>query len=280
MTNSFGSRSLSGLGNLLTVSLQLYRLRFRAYALQSLAAWLWLGIPLWGWAESCAISATLAQSAYQDLLDDPVAIADLKRPIQRKKWHLLLMNLWIILRIVGAVVIATLLLGLILTVIEFTIGIPGYRDSAREDSPAQLAVGFVALACWYFTGIWSYQSAWLAAVAAAIAQDFKPFAAIKRSRTLTRTAPRRSLALLFLVQTATFFGSFLFAYLSTIFVAIALRFLPLAPNLKMTIALTVWAGLSGLTAVLTFPFWQTTKATFYYFLRNQQEGMDLTLRSL
>jgi len=279
MNHPAHGRSLTGIGNLITVGLQLYRLRFRAYVLQSLVAGLWLLIPIWGWAEFFAISTTIAHTAYHDLIDDPRAIADLKRPIQRKKWHLLLMNIWVISRIVASLLIATLVLGFLIALIELTLDIPGYMESTNGDSPAELAIGFVALGCWYLIGGWMYQSDWLAEIAAATDQDFKPFAALKRSRALTRHAPRLSWSLLFLVQIGTFFGSFLLAYLSTILIAIALRFLPLAPDLKITIAFIIWGGLSLLTAVLTFPFWQTIKATLFYFLRNQQEGTDLTLRS-
>lgn len=269
--------ALSGIGNLLTVGFQLYRSRFSAYFQQAILAFLWLVVPLWGWAKHCVIMTAIAQSALQDLAHQPSDLPALKRSLQPKKWHLLLMQLWSMVRIAFIAFLSFVVITIVIVVAERLFNNRITTEDPR--SPISLLIGGLVLVDLYVVSLWACTFSFFAEVTAATEQQFQPFRALRRTRELLQGAFWPAFGLVLMTFFVTFPTSFATLWLVSRILRGLLIVLPIAASAKLTLHTVAVLGVGCFTVILTLPLWQTVKATLYYYLRNQQEGTDLALRS-
>ncbi|MEO8890870.1 MAG: phage holin family protein, partial [Coleofasciculaceae cyanobacterium] len=91
-------------GNVVSAALRIYRDKFKLYWQLAFIGYLWVLVPIYGWAKFSAISALISRLAYSEVIERPETVAEARRHVMPKMWSFL-----------GA----GLLVGLIVTLVSF-----------------------------------------------------------------------------------------------------------------------------------------------------------------
>lgn len=246
-------------GNVVSAGLRIYRDNFKVYYLEALKSYLWIFVPIYGWAKFAAIQAVIARLAFFEVRETPESLADARRQIMPKMWIFL---------------VTGILIGLILFAGFFVFGIAvallgvGFFASIRNNPLVSLVIGsFVIVLSLFliFTYIWLISRITFAELAIAVDGVKEATKAIGRSWTITQGFVAKIQIIFFI------------AFLLTIpFSAASNIGSLLSQNSEMgsviNLLLTIPLG------ALLIPFWQSIKAVIYYDLLTRKEGLGLELR--
>jgi hypothetical protein len=248
-------------GNVVSAGLRIYRDNFKIYYLEALKSYLWLFVPVYGWAKFAAIQAIISRLAFFEVRETPESLADARRQVMPKMWIFLVTGILIgLIFFAGFFVfgIAMLLLGV------------GFFASIQNNPLVSLVIGlFIVLSFFLllFANIWLISRLGFAELAIAIDGVKEATKAIGRSWTITQGFVAKIQIIFFI------------AFLLTIpFSAISNIGSLLLQNPEMgaviNLLLTIPLG------ALLIPFWQSIKAVIYYDLLTRKEGLGLELRDL
>ena len=248
-------------GNVVSAGLRIYRDNFKIYYLEALKSYLWLFVPVYGWAKFAAIQAIISRLAFFEVRETPESLADARRQVMPKMWIFLVTGILIgLIFLAGFFVfgIAMLLLGV------------GFFASIQNNPLVSLVIGlFIVLSFFLllFANIWLISRLGFAELAIAIDGVKEATKAIGRSWTITQGFVAKIQIIFFI------------AFLLTIpFSAISNIGSLLLQNPEMgaviNLLLTIPLG------ALLIPFWQSIKAVIYYDLLTRKEGLGLELRDL
>lgn len=242
-------------GNVVSTALRVYRDHFKTYFLLAFRAFLWILIPIYGWAKYSAISGQISRLVFNEIREQPETPKEAYRHTDPKKWTFLL---------------AGLLVGLI---VFFTALVLGFLFAIT----ALIIIGFLLIPLFIFIYIWIYSRLSIVEVPIAIEAQMSVPTAVSRSWDLTKDSVLRLI------------GIYLIAFLITlpfyivVNVVITLILIPLAaisPESDPSGILVIISNLlsfiiSFASGALFHPFWQAIKAVVYYDLRSRKEGIDL-----
>ncbi len=247
-------------GNIVSAAVRLYRDRPGTYLPLSIFAYLWVLVPVYGWAKYCAISGLMSRVAFGELTRQPESLDTARARVRPRLWSFLWLAILIFIRILGlyiggviAIAVVAGILSAIFPPLGILVGIV-------------LGIGFLVLLIRFF-------SRWfIAEVPLAIESGATGGKSIDRSWQLTQ----KSIGRIYLVVLATI--------LITLPINLITGYLP---NIMFTFVLTDNPALGQLVTfvlglvggIVVLPFWQIVKAVTYYDLRSRQEGLDLELRS-
>ena len=106
------SETLS-VGNVVSAGLRIYRDNFKVYYWEALKSYLWIFVPVYGWAKFLAIEALIGRLAFCEVRETPESLADARRQVMPKMWLFLvtgiLMSLIIFARLIVFAIILVLL---------------------------------------------------------------------------------------------------------------------------------------------------------------------------
>lgn len=275
MSQTLGSnnpiRPLS-IGNVVSAGLRLYRSHLKQYFGLSVRAYLWILIPIYGWAKFLAISALISRLAFSELVNQPESISTAQGRINPKLWSFLVAGLLVGLILLGAT-IGLYLLGAILAALLFAIGL------GTGLNPTLIAVlsllGFVILLALVIGFVWIYSRYLMTELALAIEDNVSATQAIRRSWNLTKGFVLR-------IQ-----GVVLVATLVSILVTLPIQIVAQLISFRLQdspsgpldlLLLLLFIGLSLSSGAIVMPYWQAIKAVLYYDLLSRREGLDLRLR--
>ena len=254
------SETLS-VGNVVSAGLRIYRDNFKVYYLEALKSYLWIFVPVYGWAKFAAIQGIIARLAFFEVRETPESLADARRQVMPKMWIFLVTGL-----LIGLIFFA----GLIVFGIIFTL--LGVGFAANIESNALVSIVFALLMVLFvlfliFASIWLISRIAFAELAIAIDGVREATKAIGRSWTITQGFVAKIQIIFFI------------AFLLTIpFSAISNIGSLLLQNPEMgaviNLLLTIPLG------ALLIPFWQSIKAVIYYDLLTRKEGLGLELRDV
>jgi hypothetical protein len=262
------SETLS-VGNVVSAGLRIYRDNFKVYYLEALKSYLWIFVPVYGWAKFAAIQAIISRLAFFEVREAPESLADARRQVMPKMWIFLVTGIlqWLII-VAGFIVfgIIFVLLGII------GVFLNGVSLDLRIVLSVVLGLLVVLVALLsLFTPIWLFSRTTFADLAIAIDGMKEPTKAINRSWTITQ-------GFVFKIQ-----NIFFIAFLLTIPFSMASN---LASNLgSLFLKSAAWGAVINLLltiplGALLIPFWQSIKAVIYYDLLTRKEGLGLELREL
>ena len=280
MSGDFGSPSPMqplSVGNVVSAGIRLYRAHLKEYFLLALKAYLWILIPVYGWAKFYALTALISRLAFGDLVDQPESIAAGERFVNSRLWQFLLTML--LMLIVGmGVVFGTgfvfVLVGVLAAVVVGGIG--------QQASPAAavlgVLIGLVLGVAAFVAILWLLTRFYLVEVPLAIEDNVDATSTIGRSWELTQGYVWRILLIGFVAFLIVIPIQILVQILIMI---IQLIFMPLMQQGNSLVAMLVFLlilALSFGSGAVIIPFWQTIKAVIYYDLRTRREGLGLKLR--
>jgi hypothetical protein len=246
-------------GNVVSAGLRIYRDNFKVYYLEALKSYLWIFVPVYGWAKFAAIQGIIARLAFFEVRETPESLADARRQVMPKMWIFLVTGL-----LIGLIFFA----GLIVFGIIFTL--LGVGFAANIESNALVSIVFALLMVLFvlfliFASIWLISRIAFAELAIAIDGVREATKAIGRSWTITQGFVAKIQIIFFI------------AYLLTI------PFSAISNIGSLLLQSAEWGAVINLfltipLVVLLIPFWQSIKAVIYYDLLTRKEGLGLNLR--
>jgi hypothetical protein len=280
MSGDFGSPSPMqplSVGNVVSAGIRLYRAHLKEYFLLALKAYLWILVPVYGWAKFYALIGLISRLAFGDLVDQPESVTAGERFVNARLWQFLMTML--LMSIVGmgvvfGIMFVFLLVGALAAVVVGGIG--------QQASPAAAVlvglVAFVLGVAAFIAILWLLTRFYLVDVPLAVEDNVDATSTIGRSWELTQGYVWRILLISFVAFLITIPIQIFVQILSTIVQLILMPLMQQGSSLAAILMVLLILALSFLSGAVIVPFWQTIKAVIYYDLRSRREGLGLKLR--
>lgn len=270
-------------GNVVTGGLRIYRDHFKDYFKLAFIGYLWVLIPVYGWAKLAATMGLISRLAFAEVTENPESIKDAQRHIKPRMWSFLSAVILIFLIFIGAWIAATLGIA----IISIASGlIVGFISSSSNVGTVISVVAGIAMVLIYLVGlilivfgiIWLISRLFIVELPLGIEENVNATEAISRSWELTKNS-------VFRIQSVVFIA-FLISLPITIVVQIASFILQailssIYPSDSGIFGLLYGISILVITigsSALTVPFWQSIKAVIYYDLRMRREGLGMEIR--
>ncbi|MDF5724868.1 MAG: DUF975 domain-containing protein [Rhizonema sp. PD37] len=254
------------LGNTVSAGLRLYRSHLKDYFLLALKAYLWLLVPIYGWAKFYALISLISRLAFGELVNQPESISSGQRHVNSKLWQFLVTMLLMFLIGIGIIFGFSLLFGLFFGVLVGT----GFQ----QNYITYLLVGFISIAA-FVAFLWFGARFYLVDLPLAIENNVNSVSTISRSWELTQGHVWRILLIIFVASLITLPIQIIVQILKNILDVI---FAPFLHQVFSIFPLVFYVGILFCSSAVILPFWQSIKAVIYYDLRSRREGLGLKLR--
>jgi hypothetical protein len=263
-----------GIGNVVSIALIVYRSRFKEYYVLALQAMLWLFVPVYGWAKSCAISALIGRLTFQDLIQQPESVSAARKHVNRQMWNFLACAILVVIAIAFMVVpfiISLFVVGLFASLLI---------AAARNNWVLIVAISFLMLlvfAMIFSVFFWLTLRVSLAEIPLAVEKKVDPIRGLSRNWTLSQRSFWRFVGIWSTAVLITFPLQALVQVASS-----AAQFLPNVITDTSSEYFIVGLLLSWIVSFVggafLLPFWQSLKAVVYYDMRCRREGFGLKFR--
>ncbi|MEG4393622.1 DUF975 domain-containing protein [Microcoleus sp. BROC3] len=267
--SSSGQTGPLSVGNVVSASLRIYRDHFKPYFGLAFVAYLWLLVPIYGWAKFSAISALISRLAFGEVREKPETVSDARREVNPRMWSFFWAGILTFLIYIGVYVAGTIAMAILAV------------GAAAIFGQNYVIVGaFVVVAVIAFLIIYIRLLSRLLIVELPLAMEdnLNASSAISRSWQLTKGSVGR-------IQWIVFVG-----FLVSLPITIVVQILTVIVQLVLTPLLGAETGLFYLvyyllilplsfgSGALVTPFWQAMKAIIYYDIRSRKEGFGLKMR--
>lgn len=254
-------------GNVVSAGLVMYRSNLKTYLKLSIFAYLWLLLPIYGWAKFSAIHGLIGRLAFCELINKPETVSAAREYIKPRLWSFLGVGLGVGLRLFGLYILLYLAL-IAIAIIPITV--LGMQTGIIIGTIAALLVliaGIIVIIRFY--------SRWFVAELPLAVEENTTSGSqsIDRSWDLTKDAVGRIQYIIVV------------AFLVTIPIQIVTGYLPSIFQVSTEPGTSAYATIQLISFILSLlggaiimPFWQAVKAVIYYDLRSRREGLDLRLR--
>lgn len=275
MSNQFPSnksRETLSIGNVVTAGLRIYKDNFKLYYLIALKAYLWVIIPIYGWAKFAMLSGLISRLAFSEVNEQPETETEARSHVEPRLWNFFVTGLLVVLIVFGVILVGSIIGGIIFYILGVMFG------QNTTGIVILVLLGIVAFLVFLFFYVWVFSRISITELPIAIEDIGDATKVIGRSWKLTKGYVGK-LQLIFFV-------AFLISLPISIAMQIISYILQLLPMFLFSGDSGIFALISGLiNLALTFagsalliPFWQSIKAVIYYDLRARREGMGLNLR--
>ncbi|WP_199299841.1 DUF975 domain-containing protein [Trichocoleus sp. FACHB-262] len=263
------------IGNVVSASFRLYSSHLKQYFGIACKAYLWVLVPVYGWAKYSALSASISRLAFGELVNQPESTSTAEQRTNARKWSFLLAGLFVGLLALGIVLACSIVLGVAVGILAFVIG------AALGNSVLAAVVGgiFVVIAVLAFTVglLWISARFLVVEVPLALEDNMTASKAISRSWDLSQGLIWQLVGVVSVAFLITIPIQLLFQVVISVLQA-ALGQDSVADSALSVIFSVLILSLSLLSGMIIMPFWQALKAVVYYDLRSRREGLGLKLR--
>lgn len=258
------------IGNVVTAGVRLYRSNLKTYLKLAASAYLWVLVPIYGWAKYAAISGLISRLAFGELVNQPESVSTARSKIMPRLWSFLRVvfqvGLSLFLVYIGLAIVGGFLAGIVAAIFGLALGNSGIWIIGVLATIVVLTV--VLLGC-----VWFYSRWVIAEVPLAVEENINGGASVARSWHLTKSFMWRIQGIVLVTFAVSLPIVVLFSYLPR------LLLLPLEPgSTAYTTLYLINFIISLVGGILVMPFWQAIKAVIYYDLRTRREGLGLKLR--
>jgi hypothetical protein len=260
-------------GDAVSASIRIYRERLRDYLPLALVSYLWVLVPVYGWAKFYMHLGLMSRLAFGDVIGEPEVVATARARVRSRLWSFLCVALQAGLRIFGIYILGILAISIIagfLTVVLQTVLeglVAGLLAIVTILGIIGLTIGFAFILIRFIARLF------IAEVPLAIESKLTGEQSLNRSWQLTQNEVGR----IQLVVVLSFFVTLPLSLLTGYIPSLVLTLLP--PEIATSAAASLVSFFFSLAGgILAIPFWQIIKAVVYYDLRSRQEGLDLELR--
>ncbi len=259
-------------GNVVSASLRIYRDHFKLYYGLAFSAYVWLLVPVYGWAKYAAISALISRLVFSEVIERPETVSEARSQIAPRLWSFLGAGFLVTLIFFGVTFGAIITVGILGGVVAAAFG--------QNTTGIVILVLLVLIALIGFSWLylWLISRLLIVEVPLAIEQNMDATSAVGRSWKLTQGFVFRIGGIVSVAFLITLPISVV-AQVATIITQIVLTaLLPPESPLYFPLYFFLVLGLSFASGALLVPFWQAIKAVIYYDLRSRREGFGLQRR--
>jgi MFS family permease len=262
-------------GNVVSAGLRLYRSHLKSYFQLALKAYLWILVPVYGWAKFYTLRALISRLAFSELVNQPESVEAASRYVNSKLWKFLITALLMLLLGVGIGICFVILVAIFTGIFAGLAGI--IKGGNTAVSLILILLGIIVATALTVGFFWLLTRFFIVEVPLAIEDNVDAASTISRSWELTKGHVGRILSISFV------------AYLITLPIIIAIQVVRSISQAVFSLLLGHSAaygllfsllvlGLIILSGAVMLPFWQAIKAVIYYDMRSRREGLGLTLR--
>lgn len=282
------------IGNVVNVAINLYRANFQLYLKISLLAYLWLLVPVYGWAKFWMNSALISRLAFCELMGQTESIKDARRYIKPRTWSFLLTAILLFFLLFITLILSFILTGLFLAMTRME-QVMAPLESITTDKNVRnniliaiflllllLLILLFFLACLFAPTLWLYSRFLIAELPLASESNINLITTLCRSWKLTKGYFWKIQLILVVcfflflpLEILLYLGVELINFITSRLMAGLVSAYPLIDSILMQ--MFSWA-ITLLNAVMLLPFFQLIKAVVYYNLRLRREGLGLRLR--
>jgi hypothetical protein len=254
-------------GDVVNAGVRIYRSHLKQFLTLALIAYLWILVPIYGWAKYSEILARISRLAFQELINQPESNLEAQQQTRPRMWSFFFAGILVGLIFFGIYVAFAIVFG----IVAFITGV------LFATAPALGAIGVLILIAGVFAVLFTLirllSRLLIVEVPLAIEENSDATIAISRSWNLTKGSVGR----IQWVVVVAFLISLLFNLPAQIIGAA----LPTGPDVEssvVAISSFIVIAVSLISSALITPFWQVIKAVIYYDLRARREGFGLELR--
>ncbi len=262
------------LGNTVSAGLRLYRSHLKDYFLLALKAYVWLLVPVYGWAKFYALMSLISRLAFGELVNQPESISSGQRHVNSKLWQFLVTMLLMFLISIGVIFGISLLFvffGIIFSRVLAGTGFQGNPITYFLIVLITIVISLTAIVALF----WFLTRFYLVDLPLAIEDNVNSVSTISRSWELTQGHVWRILLITFVAFLITLPIQIIVKILTNILNVI---FAPFLNQVFSIFPLVFYVGIIFCSYAVILPFWQSIKAVIYYDLRSRREGLGLKLR--
>ena len=257
------------IGNVVSAGLRIYRDNFKKYFKLAFIGYLWIFVPIYGWAKYSAMMGLLGRLAYGEVAEQPEAVKDAQRHIKPKMWDFFVAGLIVGLILFGAIIPFSIVFSIIGAVAGGILGDAG--------SVIGVILAILGILLFIFGIIWLISRLFLVELPLAVEDNITATSTISRSWDLTKGSVGRIqliVLIAFLISLPIFIVTNVVSVILQGIIAIGAENIPGLAFISVILSLVI-AIASG---ALMIPFWQSIKAVIYHDLRVRREGIGINLR--
>jgi len=267
--SSSGQTGPLSVGNVVSASLRIYRDHFKSYFGLALVAYLWLLVPIYGWAKYSAIAALISRLAFGEVREKPETVSDARREVNPRMWSFLWAGILTFLIFLGVSLVGGLAMGILAG------GAAAIFGQNYVIIGALVVVAVIAFLIIYIRII---SRLLIVELPLAIEGDLYAGGAIGRSWQLTKGSVGRIqwiVVVAFLISVPVYIVS---NVLTVIIQNVLTKILGSESSLFFLLYIMLLVVVSIVFGAIVIPFWQAIKAVIYYDLRSRKEGLGLQMR--
>ncbi len=256
-------------GNVVSASLRIYRDHFKSYFGLALVGYLWLLVPIYGWAKYSAIAALISRLAFAEVSEHPETVSDARREVDPRMWSFF-----------GAGILTSLIFLAVYLAGAIGITVLGLGAAAISQQNYLIIGALVAVAVIAFLIIYIriVSQLFIVELPLAIENNLTASSAISRSWELTKGSVGRIVWIVFVGGLVSIPVSAFIQTVLAIVQPILIALLGAESGAFVSVYIILVVALSILSGALVNPFWQAMKAIIYYDLRSRKEGLGLQMR--
>lgn len=266
------------IGNVVTFSIQLYRHHFWQSFRLSLISYLWLFIPIYGWAKSVETLALISRLAWNHLGNQAEELPKAAKTLSRRTWTIFLSHLLVgtFNFLIAIAVILILSIVLIIGVIFIVIVLTATSNPASENIIYWLSSLYVFLGFLFMplAMLWLYSRLFIFEAVLAIESEVTVWKSIRKSWYLTRKGLQQIQGVMAIIWILSILVFLIFWIACSLVAGIAINVLKLDEQAQMNLMQICFYVIYSLSIIFIQPIWQNTKAVLYFDFKNRKEGLD------
>lgn len=257
-------------GNVVSAGLRIYRDHFKSYFGLAFVAYLWLLVPIYGWAKFSAISGLISRLAFGEVRENPETVNDARREVNPRMWSFLWAGILTFLIFVGVSLVGSIAIGILAGGAAVLFG--------QNGAVISVLLTVVAVIAFLIIYIRIISRLLIIELPLAIENNLSGGEAIGRSWQLTKGSVGRIQWIVLVAFLISLPLGIVVNILSVILQGVLTALLGPESSLFFLVYYILIVGLSFANGAALLPFWQAIKAVIYYDLRSRKEGLGLEMR--
>lgn len=267
--SSSGQTGLLSVGNVVSASLRIYRDHFKSYFGLAFVAYLWLLVPIYGWAKYSAISALISRLAFGEVRENPETVSDARREVNPRMWSFLWAGVLTSLIFLGVYLAGTI------AIIVLGAGAAIFKGNFTIIAALAVVVTLIAFLIIYIRVV---SRLLIVELPLAIENNIDASSAISRSWELTKGSVGRIQWIVFVAFLMSLPIYIVSNLLSVFLEKVLTALLGAKSSLFFLVYIILTVGQMIGFGALLIAFWQVIKSVIYYDLRSRKEGLGLQIR--
>ena len=260
-------------GNVISAGLRIYRDRFLDYFKLAFFGYLWVLVPIYGWAKYSAMMGLISRLAFGEVTEKPESIRDSQRFVKPRMWSFFGAGILVGLIFIVAMIVLGIIFGIAIAIFGTAVG--------QNFSAVSILIGILlvlgGLLFFLFSLTWLISRLLMVELPLAIEENVNATDAISRSWQLTKGSIFRLQLIIFVALLISFPITIAIQIASTILQMVLGAVLSSNTELFGSLLFLFTLVISIAAGAFLIPFWQSIKAVIYYDLLVRREGFGLSI---